>query len=74
MSFKTRIDKFIFEQSKEFAIDSQFKTAITTFNSQVDNRQIFSNDQNRSEQNFNATTIETKQHARNLQAFEVYRN
>ena len=48
MSFKTRIDKFIFEQLKKFAIDSQFKTVITIFNSQVDNRQIFLNDQNRS--------------------------
>ena len=33
MSFKTRIDKSIFEQSEEFAIDSQFKAAITTLNS-----------------------------------------
>ena len=49
ISFKSRIDKFIFEQSKKFAINSQFKTAITTFNSQVDNRQIFLSDQNRSE-------------------------
>ena len=60
MSFKTRIDKFIFEQSERFAINSQFKTAIMTFNSQIDNQQIFSSDQDRSEQDFSATTIEIK--------------
>ena len=60
MNFKSRIDKFIFEQLKKFAIDSQFKTAITILNSQVDNQQIFLSNQNRSEQNFNATTIEIK--------------